>query len=646
MFATSSLLLFTPYLFPAARVSKNSFPKSGNISILQNIQNFQMHIKICFFFYRVFLPFSLGTIKNATKKRVKFSSVKGSEGKRKSKASLSEAQMLPPQPQSELSHLIRPVHDPALPSERPVVQADDSALPPERPMTPAVDLNVHDQSTSSNPERDRIRLAVAQSRRKHLKDLTLAALSYLPNVPCNNCKAVLIGSMNKECQHCKALKWDKESAGICCSSGKVSLPEIVPPDELRTLTDPDPSVPSQVEDSKHFLSNARKYNTALAITSFGASRQINNEPGIGYIPTFKIQGQVYHRAGSLLPPDGEDPKFLQIFFLGNPDQEVRERSKHQSGLKEFILLTLQEMIHKEHPLVKSFKTALEQMTSYDMKVIIHADKTPVGQHERRFNAPTVDEVAIPLAGDQTKPRDIVLCKRDSGLKRIHELNQSYDCLQYPLLFAKGEFGYSIDLKQVDPTNSGEHSNKNLSAKDFYAYRIMFRQGSCNHLLKCKQLFNQFLTDMHAKIESERLSFLRIHQKQIRAEEYKVLKDAMSVDGDPANLGKLTILPSSFTCSPRWYNQKEQDAMTYVRMYGTPDLFLTFTCNPHWKEIQDELFQGQVASDRYDIISRVFHLKHNKLMELLTKGQVFGPHKCFIYSIEWQKRGLPHSHTLL
>ena len=164
------------------------------------------------------------------------------------------------------------------------------------------------------------------------------------------------------------------------------------------------------------------------------------------MPTFKIQGQVYHRSRSLLPPDGEDPKFLQIYFLGDPDQQLRERYRHQSGLKEFILLTLQEMIHKEHPLVQSFKTALEQMSSDDMKVIIHADKTPTGHHERRFNAPTVDEVAILLAGDQTKPRDIVLCKRDSGLKRIHELNQSYDCLQYPHLLAKGEFGYSIDLK--------------------------------------------------------------------------------------------------------------------------------------------------------------------------------------------------------
>ncbi|KAH8267063.1 hypothetical protein KR044_003170 [Drosophila immigrans] len=29
----------------------------------------------------------------------------------------------------------------------------------------------------------------------------------------------------------------------------------------------------------------------------------------------------------------------------------------------------------------------------------------------------------------------------------------------------------------------------------------------------------------------------------------------------------------------------QDAMTYVRNYGTPDLFSTFTCNPKWMEIE-------------------------------------------------------------
>ncbi|CAK1583611.1 unnamed protein product [Parnassius mnemosyne] len=34
------------------------------------------------------------------------------------------------------------------------------------------------------------------------------------------------------------------------------------------------------------------------------------------------------------------------------------------------------------------------------------------------------------------------------------------------------------------------------------------------------------------------------------------------------------------------------------------------------------------------------------MALLTKGNLFGAMRCFIYSVEWQKRGLPHIHILL
>lgn len=34
------------------------------------------------------------------------------------------------------------------------------------------------------------------------------------------------------------------------------------------------------------------------------------------------------------------------------------------------------------------------------------------------------------------------------------------------------------------------------------------------------------------------------------------------------------------------------------------------------------------------------------MNLLTKGQIFGVVRCHMFSIEWQKRGLPHVHILL
>ncbi|KAL8594215.1 hypothetical protein ACOMHN_033078 [Nucella lapillus] len=122
---------------------------------------------------------------------------------------------------------------------------------------------------------------------------------------------------------------------------------------------------------------------------------------------------------------------------------------------------------------------------------------------------------------------------------------------------------------------------------------------------------------------------------------------MATDGaDPRNIGQPVVLPSSFTGSPRYMAERTQDAMAYVRKFGRPDLFITFTCNPKWDEIQRELFEGQDAKTRHDIISRVFHEKQKKLRWLLKEGQVFGTLKAWMYTIEWQKRGLPHSHTLI
>ena len=52
------------------------------------------------------------------------------------------------------------------------------------------------------------------------------------------------------------------------------------------------------------------------------------------------------------------------------------------------------------------------------KTVISADNTPPGQHMRRYNAPTIDEVAIVIFGDQFLPRNIILHKRNAQLVRI------------------------------------------------------------------------------------------------------------------------------------------------------------------------------------------------------------------------------------
>jgi hypothetical protein len=49
-----------------------------------------------------------------------------------------------------------------------------------------------------------------------------------------------------------------------------------------------------------------------------------------------------------------------------------------------------------------------------------------------------------------------------------------------------------------------------------------------------------------------------------------------------------ILPSSFQGGEHAMGQLYKDAMARVRKFGKPDLFVTFTYNPKWKEVIDAL----------------------------------------------------------
>nr|XP_027098951.1 uncharacterized protein LOC113718236 [Coffea arabica] len=89
-------------------------------------------------------------------------------------------------------------------------------------------------------------------------------------------------------------------------------------------------------------------------------------------------------------------------------------------------------------------------------------------------------------------------------------------------------------------------------------------------------------------------------------------------------------------------------MAICRFMGPPDLFITFTCNSNWPEISKgiSLIPDQKVVDRPDIVARVFHIKLDQFMNDLTHGQHFGKVMAALYTIEFQKRGLPHAHILL
>lgn len=173
----------------------------------------------------------------------------------------------------------------------------------------------------------------------------------------------------------------------------------------------------------------------------------------GFTFALQIQGQIHHRIGSLQPVQDAEHKFLQIYFMGNMDEQVDRRQEINRTMKRVILHDLQQLLHEQHALVRLFKTALERMPNDDYKIVIRADKRPAGSHERTFNAPTIDEVAILVVGENIGSRDIVLSRRDTGqLQRIHETHRSYDSMQYPLMFWQGDDGYHFNMKMINPLN--------------------------------------------------------------------------------------------------------------------------------------------------------------------------------------------------
>ena len=84
----------------------------------------------------------------------------------------------------------------------------------------------------------------------------------------------------------------------------------------------------------------------------------------------------------------------------------------------------------------------------------------------------------------------------------------------------------------------------------------------------------------------------------------------------------------------------------ARFFRKVVISLTMTTNPQWIEILRELLPGQMVYDRPNLVAHVFQLKKQELLDYIYKHGVFGHAVAYVYTIEFQKCGLPHMHCLI
>ncbi|XP_044745405.1 uncharacterized protein LOC123307240 [Coccinella septempunctata] len=453
-----------------------------------------------------------------------------------------------------------------------------------------------------------------------------------------------LGEMNYVCLHCGALFFQNEIM-FCCSKGAICLPaNSTYPELLKSLITGNHSL------SKEFLKNIRKYNTLLALASTTTTLRTDIGHGSRVVV---VSGQIHHRLANI---NTSDPKFGSLYFIDSAEaKQRRSTNEDHDGCDENLLEQLDALLRDTHPFTKIYRNlgqvvkdqGLTSDSSAIPRIGLYFNEKP-NTNMKIYAAPTTsDEIGAVFStadGDLPPPGQIRIYynQDNSDTIDIPKISPIGDTLCYPLLFPNGEYGWFLDCMKKD-------NHKRVSMREFICYRLMIRLNQFNPLVLCGRLTQQYIVDKFVQLETQRLNYLRVNQAKLRADNYIGLQDYIGrkKGSRKSKIGRVVILPSSYTGSPRFMRQNFQDAMAIQSKLGRPSLFITFTCNPKWPEITDNLGSSMLnAEDRPELIARIFELKRKALFEDILKNKIFGTVRAYVYVIEFHKRGLPHLHCLL
>lgn len=360
------------------------------------------------------------------------------------------------------------------------------------------------------------------------------------------------------CPSCGAILWsaealsgqttrEKKRFSLCCQQGRVKLPPVrETPSPLRELL-----------ETPNFMPHIRVANSLLAFSSMGAhiDHSVTGTPGTY---TYRVHGQVIHRIGSLLPEDGNQPEYLQLYIVDTENELANRKRAIGNGssslpLDDDVILKLIEILDSNNHRARTFRHARDRLQSngaIEFSIILVSQQS----RGRQYDLPSAGEIGGIVVGDLSATsvgRDIVVELKSSSLQRISDLHPLMMSLQYPLLFPYGEIGYSERL----PYNGPEASRVRrefMTMREYYAYQLQTRPTEGMTLIKGGRLYHQYIVDAYIATETERLRFISLNQKKLRAELYNNVCDAVeSGDADAKQVGKKIILPSSFTAGPRY-----------------------------------------------------------------------------------------------
>ena len=509
------------------------------------------------------------------------------------------------------------------------------------------------------------------------------------HLPRNELDALLmLGRAEFQAQHPMKLRIAEMLLGHGCPNRSRYSPAV-----LRVVRDR----PRDVNNELAFTSWSFRRSKKWAAANPGKDRSQLHDGIDGYRYETRICGRVHHFFGSV----GSDPNHVMRnagYYVHDTEAAGQERENKLQGRIGKGLTTrqaenlkigldlLDEALRQVNPFARDFQTArmrqfvqqhrhmhLPAHTLYinphrrpTQNESINSSRHPTceaagtnsarAQRQRRrndrlrsgtYNAPTSGEIAA-LLPDQLLPKHAIVVRNTGGPQNVWFLHRSLEPLHFVLLHPFGGAGYSTQLTCA--------RNKKLNLKKYLAYRCQWRDQHANTTMRFGRLSQEYFVDGAVRLETERLNWIRNHQKTLRTHKYSAFQAAHEADPH-GQVGKPVILPSSFSGGARQKRNAYHKSMALLRVYGMATYFITMTCNvEHARKLYSAALSGTKgiehdASTQFigpipvEFYVMAFKEQKEQLLRDLKAGAL-GEHIANCWAIEFQKRGLPHLHLLL
>ena len=132
---------------------------------------------------------------------------------------------------------------------------------------------------------------------------------------------------------------------------------------------------------------------------------------------FKIQGELHHLTGALLPYGDQTPIYAQIYILDTAEQ-LNVRKLNNRNLNPMVMDDLQTMLLDSHPYIGQYHHAYEIIRKKpveeqkEISIRLHMN---LQQDQRTHNLPTTEKIAVIVPEERVHyaidNRDMVLQAR-------------------------------------------------------------------------------------------------------------------------------------------------------------------------------------------------------------------------------------------